>query len=186
LRFSFRTESPNPSRGRTCGETAPVTDAESASVRRSDVTDADSVHGQRSYIRHVHECFGCGRNLWPEGEVWRIGGRPLLPYCRTCGVKILVDDPRSYAGFPLARPCVGCGRSVRIADFRSRPFYRCGFKVCAEEHRSREREQKHKASADRLFRCVQCGEMFKPTRSHARYCSGRCRQRACRRRARTT
>jgi hypothetical protein len=49
-------------------------------------------------------------------------------------------------------------------------------RVARSEYERRRRREKREAWP--LMSCAKCGESFKPTRSDARFCSDRCRQRA--------
>lgn len=83
---------------------------------------------------------------------------------------------------PDAEPCVECGRGVVvIADARrnrvTRPLTICSAE-CRRERANDLRRRKHEP---RL--CAACGEPFVPSRSDAKTCSNRCRQRLHQRRA---
>jgi len=82
---------------------------------------------------------------------------------------------RDKAFDPLNMRCRECGRSGfrwwQMHRWRSPERMRC--QACYERARRRKKRE-----ARPLIACDHCGESFKPTRSDARFCSDRCRQRA--------
>jgi hypothetical protein len=78
--------------------------------------------------------------------------------------------------------CENCGREIWHWDF-SQPMPSACCSDCrrmAANKRSRERRR----VMHEPVTCEKCGEMFEPTRSDSRFCSSRCRQKACRTRVR--
>lgn len=73
--------------------------------------------------------------------------------------------------------CEVCGREGPVTHWRNRFAGYCWACTAAAENALR-RERRAASRANRTCQC--CGEVFTPTRSDGRYCSGACRQRAYR------
>jgi hypothetical protein len=83
-----------------------------------------------------------------------------------------------------AQPCEQCGRPVIFQGSRRIPFHAvcgdgCRYAVKLAQARARSAQRRPKAT------CETCGEAFTAKRTHARFCSSPCRQRAYRQRRHT-
>ncbi len=146
-------------------------------------------------------CDTCKRALSPSDAVaiWRtvrqgLGvGYPMMRGCMECAQDAMQETaeatPLTLSSAMRAlrgesshyRPaqCVGCGRRMVVATATKYkgPYRRSIY--CSEDCKAEtyaRRQQKQRV-------CVECGEMFMTTRSHARTCSNACRQKLYRRRS---
>jgi len=164
----------------------PVTDDGSGNLpQATTVTPSEREFWKAADVRRANcdgdICARCGRDLeagepiWRQ-QVWHIGP---VPICKEC-----VGPERNWwAGgeYFKPQPCEGCQRPVYVVrDFRHRRHTYCSvqcerkmYSRIARECRAKRRE---------LRPCDICGEQFKPTRTDARTCGPRCRQKAYRNR----
>lgn len=177
-----------------------ITDDEDTRRRRCIIRNAGET-GQH--------CADCERVLTPDEPVWRVwkaiargwGGIGMCgafaPVCEECFKSVHVfklprDDGgiyevsvRTYYDFyedRNPRPCEGCGRPVHqkwtLRSFSKRTVCcsNCARRAQAAAAKSR------RAKARGTRQCQDCGKIFKPTRTDARFCSVACKQRAYRKR----
>ena len=142
----------------------------------------DSEQGVYQAARDCGRCAQCGRELNPAEPVWRdvfqfykkrmrLGGMSftVAPVCEKCHLE--------YYEWAPAKPCEKCQRMVvNLPRFNRKHTFCC--KSCEVLYYSHGRKM---AAAQQV--CVQCGEVFRPTRSDSLYCSNACRQRSYRKRA---
>jgi hypothetical protein len=156
---------------------------------------ADEDDGARQHRHNVYNakangdtCAKCGRKLAPDEPVWRsrldlgrsaFGGRHIrvAPVCAGCkSIWELFNDPE---------PCQGCGRPVHYRyEFISRRLTFCCERCRQRAQQGAMRDARRAARAGRT--CDQCGKVFEPTRTDARFCSVACKQKAYRDRHRVT
>jgi hypothetical protein len=131
--------------------------------------------------QHGGMCGKCHRRLADDEPVWRdrVGHRafgrryPTLPLCTECKSK--------WTEFYKAEPCEGCGRPVhdRVTKRKTWRTFCCrkckSRAVSAAMHRKRVEERGTRE-------CIECAEVFEPTRADAKFCSVACRQKNYRRR----
>ena len=134
------------------------------------------VYFQRTEHGHVPTCAGCAhelaRQLWRRlaAEDRREGRRPDR------ALQLQVE------ALPDTMQCVVCGREVA---WRGAPPSR--IVLCSSEcQRDRENAPRRVRHGPRVCANPECGKTFTPTRSNARTCSDRCRQRVHRMRVTTT
>jgi hypothetical protein len=155
------------------------------------VTGDDSESPFRSRLRRVRHaaqtcssCARCGGAVPTGAPIWRssqsLGYGPFGrwrymrgPVCEQCVGPTARSRP--------ARPCEHCQRSVHQPnDFRShRRTFCC--ELCERAARATAARQQRSDARD-TRPCEDCGEIFEPTRTDARFCSSPCRQRAYRKR----
>jgi hypothetical protein len=110
-------------------------------------------------------CGGCGK--WRTGVPWYTptdeqGEKLYHPWCAPQGdfTYLSIDDRRHAMSKPAWLWCRSGQHVAAATDGRQGNREPC-------DHRQPE--------TDRTRVCEQCGESFTPSRSDARYCSGRCR-----------
>ena len=142
----------------------------------------DSEQGVHQAARDCGHCAQCGRELKKTEAVWRevfqfyqkrrtLGGVSftVAPVCKKCHLE--------YDDWAPAKPCITCQRPVvNLPRFTRKHTFCC--KSCEVRYYSQRRK---KAAAQQ--KCVECGRIFKPTRSDSMYCLNACRQRSYRKRA---
>jgi len=133
-------------------------------------------------------CARCERVLAPGEVVWRVNTYMgiswfsgaskhwVLPTCEACAT-----GPRKYRRWWPETPCEHCGRPVRNQQWMRYRRHTFCCEQCESRHYARiARERRALKRTPRA--CAECGETFTPRRADALYCSGRCRQRAYRKR----
>lgn len=103
--------------------------------------------------------------------------------CRCACPAYQLEDPYWAELFRLSQvsdgdlhsKCHGCGRTLGRTDFN--PARTCSPECARKAHNARRRADPAQVE------CEVCGDTFTPPRADARYCSGRCRQKAYRDRA---
>jgi hypothetical protein len=114
--------------------------------------------------------FGLGPAVFSHGWSWAIA-----PICGDCAHSARYPwELKEYRG---PRPCEGCGRAVHELYDRRRHKHTFCSNACA----TIAARLKHSELCD-TRPCATCGEVFEPTRTDAKFCSGACRQLAYRRR----
>ena len=120
-------------------------------------------YGRRRYERETI-CLSC--SLYEEP---REGWRGESPYRRDCSIA----DMR----FSGERRRCACGRAMRLVG---RFLGRLDVVYCSDACLREGRNAKRRVGNRDTIPCAVCGEMFEPTRSDAKTCGNRCRQKAFR------
>jgi hypothetical protein len=120
----------------------------------------------------VFDCPRCGQGDW-----YLRAARPLADGTLVCRWCFTDDDAHD-----LVR-CPGCGHMRPASEFERDPDPVWDQIAAALGGRAPHKEcLACRAPQDRSRPCERCGEPFTPTRSDARFCSGRCRVAAHRQR----
>ena len=171
-----------------------------------EVTDEE----RRRHFRHdaaktCSHCVDCERPLAPGELIWRqritlgsgMFGRGtqhrLLPICETCShAKESWGSyryPHPTAEFRPAQPCQGCGRPVHERHSPRYGFHRNRHVICCENcYRGAELKcaRESRTLARGTLECEDCGKSFEADRNDAKFCSSACKQKAYRKRQRTS
>jgi endogenous inhibitor of DNA gyrase (YacG/DUF329 family) len=134
--------------------------------------------------RNAFACSTCGLPI--VAVAYFQTGYPHDPECEGCFRATTFEAAGGIYGYaapgdvrlPRTRTCATCGREVAFGGpSRSRLLEAFCSWECRRD-RDRQRRRVHHAERD----CESCGEPFAPTRTDARFCLARCRQRAYRKR----
>jgi hypothetical protein len=148
-------------------------------------------------------CTKCGTELGDDALVFRY--KPLLnngygsttyryrettdqpPICVECApdwLPVLSNRVYNLKMIPHRSDCANCGRSVYfVSGYEDPPksrVYCCN--DCKKADRNRRKSGSSRRVGPRTFNCEVCGEEFTSTRSDAKTCSSKCRQKAYRKR----
>jgi hypothetical protein len=154
---------------------------------------------EEMFERRRCRCYRCKRAMASSEPVWRLhiselkksmfsvwGMRQsssIQHFCHQC-----VGDVHAHS----QGECTFCKREIHDCAHRGwrcpRYYYCCDdCRVRGESARQSAAVRAKRAEARGPSReCVQCGEVFETVRAHARFCSGKCRQSAYRRRGSVT
>lgn len=157
--------------------TASVTEEEAAARIRAMMGDrsTDAIRQSRLWLHYATKtcshCVACKAPFQAGQAVFRDKRYQerrvrIGPVCADCRSK--------YAKFDLGEACEGCGRPVlNRLDARNRRTF-CS-DLCGARTYSRVKHAK-KVAERGTRECLECAEVFEPTRADARFCSPACKQ----------
>jgi endogenous inhibitor of DNA gyrase (YacG/DUF329 family) len=142
-------------------------------------------------LSEAGKCAQCKHRFKPKEPVWRwrIGtGRNIFGGWSTTIISTCKACSPDYLDVTTSSKCANCGRKVNQTEWQNYRNFYCS-ELCRQKHRpgfqaALAREERARIrGASRL--CAKCGKSFAPTRNDAKFCSGRCKQRAYRERVTT-